>query len=583
MLNYPDELLQKVAQKIEEDFGYLDDISQELANAITNLYAIALSPDELESGRKDNVKSIAHMLSTTKTGELKKFVESLRNMSANGQPILKQYTEQFLIDTLKYGMDCRGLGGFPFIRSIKRQILKPIIPEDENLYQKIKLLRKFHEKDFVKDSEFINHPDNSDKSENIEEDPAICIKCGTFKGAALGRCPACNFAPETSLDAAKSVLLTIEHFSGNELHGMSESIKEAGIGKIVFPAKTIREFVDTVEDRKSGRAVRSILEMNRLRIERQGEAVAKNILGWRYMQGHGAQQDNRKAFELWSASARQGNAEAQYNLGKLYAQGKIVSQDYRKAIELFTSAGEQGHTIAQEALGILYLSGNGTEEDHDKGIAWLIKASQQGSNWAKNFLKEFYESDTQEEGGRNPDYGLHLVKNGLEKESEHYIYGLKIDHLNILDKNTLTTVANTISDGETYSVSFYIPAYLFNDLLQQLEESEQVGVQSWLETELDNDEGSFYNFETPQILSVVKTTLGDIQTSTTSSREKLIPLVIQSFGIKNGAAFEVGNRVFHGKFGYGKIINIDGHKLQINFDQVGIKMMMDNFVELVSE
>ncbi len=48
---------------------------------------------------------------------------------------------------------------------------------------------------------------------------------------------------------------------------------------------------------------------------------------------------------------------------------------------------------------------------------------------------------------------------------------------------------------------------------------------------------------------------------------------------EEGEVFERGMRVFHDKFGYGKIIYIDGHKLDIAFDKAGKKRVMDNFVE----
>ncbi len=42
-----------------------------------------------------------------------------------------------------------------------------------------------------------------------------------------------------------------------------------------------------------------------------------------------------------------------------------------------------------------------------------------------------------------------------------------------------------------------------------------------------------------------------------------------------------GERVFHDKFGYGDIINVDGHKLDIDFEHGGVKCVMDSFVEKV--
>lgn len=42
-----------------------------------------------------------------------------------------------------------------------------------------------------------------------------------------------------------------------------------------------------------------------------------------------------------------------------------------------------------------------------------------------------------------------------------------------------------------------------------------------------------------------------------------------------------GDRVFHDKFGYGAILNIDGHKLDIAFEKAGKKRVMDSFVKKV--
>lgn len=42
--------------------------------------------------------------------------------------------------------------------------------------------------------------------------------------------------------------------------------------------------------------------------------------------------------------------------------------------------------------------------------------------------------------------------------------------------------------------------------------------------------------------------------------------------------FPIGTRVFHQKFGYGKIKNVDGNKLEISFEKTGIKTVMKDFV-----
>ncbi len=435
---------------------------------------------------------------------------------------------------------------------------------------------KFHGKNSIQNSETSNQKVQSDKSSEPKAERAICIKCGNFKAAALGRCSSCNFAPETSLDAAKSVIFRIESFPRETLLNISRDIKEKGIGSVSFAGAPLKDFIDTVEDVGKGKNTRVILEMNKHQTDQQGPALTQTILGWRYHQGEGVAQDYCKAAEFWRKASDLGNTDAHYNLSRLYAQGNGVSQDYPKAIALLTLAAEQGHSGAQKALGLLFIAGNGVNKDYSKGIMWLTKAATQGNKEAENLLKELHELDAQENNSMKPDYGLNLIKNGLEKETEHYFYGLKIDHLNRLDKTTLTTVANTVSNGETYAVSFDIPAHLFNDLLEQFPEPTQSDVRIWL----NDGEEWCYEFNAPQSLKVVKATLGDLQTSTVGSKEKFIPLVVQSFGIKTDATYEVGNRVFHGKFGYGEIINIDGEKLDIDFEQNGKKRVMGNFVEL---
>ena len=51
-----------------------------------------------------------------------------------------------------------------------------------------------------------------------------------------------------------------------------------------------------------------------------------------------------------------------------------------------------------------------------------------------------------------------------------------------------------------------------------------------------------------------------------------------SFGAKPRADLTLGQRVFHQKFGYGTIAEIEGNKLEIDFEVAGRKRVMDSFV-----
>jgi DNA helicase-2/ATP-dependent DNA helicase PcrA len=45
------------------------------------------------------------------------------------------------------------------------------------------------------------------------------------------------------------------------------------------------------------------------------------------------------------------------------------------------------------------------------------------------------------------------------------------------------------------------------------------------------------------------------------------------------SVYAAGERVFHQKFGYGRITAVDGNKLTIDFEKAGQKGVLDSFVE----
>jgi DNA helicase-2/ATP-dependent DNA helicase PcrA len=55
-----------------------------------------------------------------------------------------------------------------------------------------------------------------------------------------------------------------------------------------------------------------------------------------------------------------------------------------------------------------------------------------------------------------------------------------------------------------------------------------------------------------------------------------------SLGNKGRDDLSLGMRVFHQKFGYGEIVEIEGNKLEIEFEQAGRKRVMDSFVSASS-
>ncbi|MGE3711017.1 MAG: AAA family ATPase, partial [Hyphomicrobiaceae bacterium] len=47
----------------------------------------------------------------------------------------------------------------------------------------------------------------------------------------------------------------------------------------------------------------------------------------------------------------------------------------------------------------------------------------------------------------------------------------------------------------------------------------------------------------------------------------------------SSSQFNVGERVFHEKFGYGEVTEVDGNKLTVAFDKAGSKKVVDSFLD----
>jgi DNA helicase-2/ATP-dependent DNA helicase PcrA len=77
--------------------------------------------------------------------------------------------------------------------------------------------------------------------------------------------------------------------------------------------------------------------------------------------------------------------------------------------------------------------------------------------------------------------------------------------------------------------------------------------------------------------------INDDRSSRAKSRDRP-PIEVRasavSLGNKGRDDLTLGQRVFHGKFGYGTIAAIEGNKLEIEFEHAGRKRVLDSFVSL---
>ena len=88
--------------------------------------------------------------------------------------------------------------------------------------------------------------------------------------------------------------------------------------------------------------------------DNSSSTVAQYVLGGKYYDGIGIEQDYKKAALWYTKAAERGFADAQYKLGLMYEEGLGVEQDYNQASLWYNKSAEQGYTAAQLQLSLMY-------------------------------------------------------------------------------------------------------------------------------------------------------------------------------------------------------------------------------------
>jgi TPR repeat protein len=122
-----------------------------------------------------------------------------------------------------------------------------------------------------------------------------------------------------------------------------------------------------------------------------GNAQAMSDLGFAYVQGLGAINNDQMAFELFNKAAQMGNANAMQNVGSMYAGGRFVKQDQSKALEWFEKSIEAGNAGALGAAGVVYFNGNGGAPDYKVAAQYFQQAADLGDGYSLKFLAIMYE------------------------------------------------------------------------------------------------------------------------------------------------------------------------------------------------
>ena len=134
-------VLKTCREAIQKSLGSLDDIPPELANTIANVYysfyaqATGGSTSFVHDDIKAFIEDTASVLSSYKYAQ--EFVGGLRKIDRRKQPVLYDFTVEFILDILKYQID-RAHEKSGLRRMIERSFRRNKVREIPNLYALIK-------------------------------------------------------------------------------------------------------------------------------------------------------------------------------------------------------------------------------------------------------------------------------------------------------------------------------------------------------------------------------------------------------------------------------------------------------------
>ncbi len=128
-----------------------------------------------------------------------------------------------------------------------------------------------------------------------------------------------------------------------------------------------------------------------------------------------------------------------------------------------------------------------------------------------------------------------------------------------------------------------LPSRFIDELpIDHVEVAEDKGLRSWGPSRFDTAENLFAAgfYETPGWQRARANRPPGGGPRSPKPREPItIDGTLVAASTAKGAGLEVGARVFHQKFGYGRVAHVDGNKLTVDFDKAGQKKVVDTFVE----
>jgi TPR repeat protein len=145
----------------------------------------------------------------------------------------------------------------------------------------------------------------------------------------------------------------------------------------------------------------------------QGNAQAQANVGFLYLHGRAAPQNDELAANWFHRAASKGHRAARYQLGLLTESGRGVPRSTSQAADLFLAAARQGEPNAQMKIGRAYERGSGVGRDRAEAAKWYRAAIERGNAEARNYLGMMFIEG--KDIARDSVRGAQLVRSAAER------------------------------------------------------------------------------------------------------------------------------------------------------------------------
>ena len=162
----------------------------------------------------------------------------------------------------------------------------------------------------------------------------------------------------------------------------------------------------------------------------KNEKWGLTVLGGIYLDGHGVEVDEAKAFDCYMQAASMGDEMALTQLGMMYVEGRGVEQDPTQGYFWLNESAQKGHNEGMYALAFCYKEGFGVEQDVEKAAEWFKKSAEAGYVDAMLELANYYQ-----ESLIDYDKAKYWLNQAAEQGNAEAMNQLGVMYSDIVDNN----------------------------------------------------------------------------------------------------------------------------------------------------